>query len=155
MLLTAAKPTIPVIHSTTTLAVIQAQGKVSVAAPPPLLQTQGQLFPEMLTEVKVVNAAIGGTTGAKLVEDKQGRKFVQKSTEKIKPPHLRAEYHTNKAYKVLAVQVPEVMLYHKATSKQVKEGMEASTGDQPVMLSKFVPGNTVELRTYLRDGPAI
>lgn len=103
----------------------------------------GQLFPGMLNQVKIINAYIGGVTGAKLVKDQQNRKFVQK--EGFTPDHIRAEYHTNKAYKALGVKVPEVALYDKITSKLVKEKVEEVS--EPVMLSTFVAGKI--LREYL------
>ena len=142
------------IHPTTTSAINLAKGETLAESQTtsPILEKEGQLFPGMLTNVKVVNASIGGTTGAKLVKDEEGRKFVQKMTgEKIKPDHIRSEYHTNKAYKALGVKVPEVMLYSRTTSEQVQMGKEASSGDHPVMLSRFIPGNTQELRQYLGE----
>lgn len=112
-------------------------------------------FPESMDQIRVINSHIGGSTGAKLVEDRQKRQYVQKTSgegTKIKPNHLKSEYYTNKAYKALGVKVPEVALYNSITGKLVPD--EIKQDDQPlVMLSKFIPGKTLELQNYLELYP--
>jgi hypothetical protein len=113
------------------------------------------LFPTLLNQVTVMNQVkLGGSTGAKLVEGERGvggqpgPKYVMKSSETIEPDHLRSEYHTNKAYKLLGVPVPEVMLYHKTSSEQIKDPNKKVGEDKPVMLSKFIP-NAISLEDHL------
>lgn len=111
-------------------------------------------FPTTLQTIKVINAHIGGSTGAKLVEDVSNmhineNKYVQKTTDTIQPAHLIAEFFTNKAYKALGVKVPEVMLYNAADSRKIDVGNEYVSGEKLAMLSKFIPGTTVELGAYL------
>lgn len=110
--------------------------------PKPPVMEDTTLFPGMLNEVKLLNAKLGGSTGAKLVEA-NGKKYVFK--EGNNAPHVVAEYFANKAYRAMGVDVPEVKLYNKTTSAAIKgktQGVsaEAQGVSHPVQLSTFVEG---------------
>jgi hypothetical protein len=114
----------------------------------------GHIFPKLLTDIKVISSSIGGSTGAKLVQDKMGRRFVQKTAgqnAKITPEHLQREYATTQGYKALGSSVPDQHLYPPAGSKKEWDAFtdEASL----VMLSAYIPGNTKELNDYLNEDP--
>ncbi|CRX37546.1 protein-tyrosine phosphatase family protein [Estrella lausannensis] len=113
--------------------------------PKPQLPPEGALFPEMFKDIKLLNASIGGSTGAKLVES-GGKKYVQK--EGGKEGHITAEYNANKAYKALGIKVPEVKLYNKVNSAAI--GGEHAADAKPVMLASFVD-NAVSLDKYLNS----
>lgn len=118
---------------------------------PPVVTKTGELFPGMLTEVKFV-CNLGGTTGAQKVIDAKGSNYARKTSgAKITPDHLRSEFYTNKAYKVLGAHVPEVAMYHEANNLRMKIGtVPFVTCDKPVMLSKFVPETTQNLDDYFK-----
>jgi|GEM_PF-3152919 len=133
-------------------ALLKEANVLSSEQPSEILIETGKLFPTMLDEIHLVNAAIGGTTGAQLFADSKGDQYVKKMPgQKITAEHLRVEYHTNKAYKALGIDVPEVSLYHSVTGQQIRIGEEQTTGDHPVMLSKFVPGKTQKLETFFGE----
>lgn len=118
--------------------------------------TAANSFPKQLTNIKVISNSIGGSTGAKLVEDKMGRRFVQKTAggnAKIKPEHLQREYAATQAYKALGISVPEQHLYHPTDNK--KEWDAITGGASLVMLSAYIPGNTKELNDYLNEDPSL
>ncbi len=117
--------------------------------------TRTPLFPTALDDVKLLSGAIGGTTGAKLVQDAQGHKFVQKTArdDSLGADRLRAEYYANKAYKAMGVHVPDVMLYNRVTSQHVIEGTKGAVSEKPEMLSRFIAGNTQTLEDYLGSDP--
>ena len=115
------------------------------SASPQILEGENAQFPKTLLEVRIVEEHIGGTTGAKIVEDQKGNKYVWKKG--TSQGHLLSEYATNQAYKALGIDVPEAALYDLATGKQIK-GIEQLIY-KPVMLSKFVEGQ--ELETFLED----
>lgn len=64
-------------------------------------------WPE-LDELKVVKR-LGGSTGAELVKDLEGRFFVRKKGNS--PAHLREEVTADLAYQALGLEVPRVKLY--------------------------------------------
>jgi hypothetical protein len=140
----------PIASSTTSSAIME---QAQTLTRPSLPQVKNnEFFPKMLDQIKIISASIGGSTGAKLIEDAEGRKFVQKTAgnkAKIQPDHLRTEYHTNKAYQAIGVRVPEVLLYNRTTSQQIIEGTESTSGNDVIMLSAIVPGKTQELKEYL------
>ena len=109
--------------------------------PPPQVHTDTVLFPTMLSDVKLINASIGGSTGAKLMEA-GGEKFVQKEGPVAQQgaagaaKHITAEYHANLAYKALGVNVPEVKLYTQTSSGAING--QATSASTPVMLASFV-----------------
>ncbi|CRX37549.1 protein-tyrosine phosphatase family protein [Estrella lausannensis] len=112
--------------------------------PVPTIPDPVAIFPNMLSDVQIVDPHIGGSTGAKKVEA-GGLHYVMK--EGANAGHIAAEYHANKAYQALGVKVPDVLLYNKTTSQKVKTG----EGDppKPVMLAGFVP-KAVSLASYLQ-----
>jgi len=80
-------------------------------------------FPKDVNHLKVLNT-LGGSTGAKLVEDENGNKFVLKKGNS--PGHLRNEYAVESIYRRMGVAVPDTMLYE--------------TPDGPVKLAKYLEG---------------
>lgn len=65
---------------------------------------------------------LGGSTGAKLVEDEEGNKFVMKRGNN--PGHLREEYAADQVYQVMGLPSHKGFLYE--------------TPDGPVMLTKWI-----------------
>ena len=81
-------------------------------------------FPKFIddpSELTVVRK-LGGSTGAELVEDSQGRLFVRKTGSS--PDHLREEFAAESMYRALGVRTPPSKVY------------ELSSG--PVKLSKYL-----------------
>jgi len=89
-------------------------------------------FPE-ITDVKLVKG-LGGSTGAKLVEDKDGNQYVMKNGNS--KAHVEEEYLANCIYKLFDVSVPNMKLY---------KGKDSST-----LLSDFMP-NTVAANDIMDD----
>ena len=87
--------------------------------------------PEALTVVK----QLGGSTGAELVRDADGKLWVRKRGKNA--GHLREEFHADEAYRALGVPVPRSRLYEGAV---------------PVKLSEYHEGTT--LGELLRSDPA-
>ena len=83
-----------------------------------------ELFPSDLSSLKVIKA-LGGSTGAQLVEDAKGNQYVMKKGTNTSSDHVRTEYLTNQLYDLLGLRVPDFELY--------EENGEA------VMLSKYIP----------------
>jgi hypothetical protein len=92
-------------------------------------------FPTDPEALEVVRA-LGGSTGAELVRDADGRLYVRKRGKNA--GHLREEVHADDAYRALGVAVPRSKLY------------EGEAG--PVKLSEFHEG--VTLGELLRTDPA-
>lgn len=84
-----------------------------------------ELFPKDLSTLKTVNTSIGGSTGAKLVQDVNGNQYILKRNPK-NSGHVRSEYLTNQLYDLLGIKVPDYELYDD------DEGVA-------VLLSKFIP----------------
>lgn len=78
---------------------------------------------------------LGGSTGAKLMEDHQGNKFVVKSGKNA--GHLRSEADADAAYRALGVPVPKSAIQE--------------TPDGPVKVAKFVDGKTLGSLTDPKD----
>lgn len=78
---------------------------------------------DQLTEIP--NAGLGGSTGARLYQDKDGLRYVVKRGSS--PKHLREEFLAEQAYRALKVPVPDSRLVD-------------DVGGQPVKISKFVEG---------------
>jgi hypothetical protein len=83
-----------------------------------------ELFPTDLSTLKVIKR-LGGSTGAELVEDAKGNKYVMKKGSNTSNEHVKSEYLTNQLYDLLGLRVPDFELY--------EENGEA------IMLSKFIP----------------
>lgn len=84
-----------------------------------------ELFPKDLSSLKTVNTSVGGSTGAKLVEDANGAQYIMKKGGNTNSGHVRAEYLTNQLYDLLGIKVPDYELYD-------------DNGDV-TLLSKFIP----------------
>lgn len=120
----------------------EAAAKVAVADSKPTVPLSGTAtakplpepkgFPADPTNLEVVNAHIGGSTGAQLVKDKDGNLYVRKTG--ASPDHIREEAYADSIYRALGVEVPEFRLYETATG--------------PVKLAKFVEGK--QLGTWLK-----
>lgn len=85
-------------------------------------------FPIDPTALKVVRG-LGGSTGASLVEDADGNRYVLKKGNS--PEHVREEFAAEQVYRAAGVKVPDSHLY------------EDTTG-QPIKLSRFVEGKTYD-----------
>ena len=83
-----------------------------------------ELFPKDLSSLKTINSNIGGSTGAKLVQDVKGAQYILKKNPNNNG-HVRSEYLTNQLYDLMGIRVPDYELYDE-------------NGDA-VLLSKFIP----------------
>lgn len=79
--------------------------------------------PDTLQTVK----ALGGSTGAELVKDADGKLFVRKRGANA--DHLREEAYADSAYQALGVKVPKFQFYETAKG--------------PVKLAEYIPGRTL------------
>jgi hypothetical protein len=89
-----------------------------------------ELFPLDPNSLTVVNAGIGGSTGAQLVEDAQGNRYIRKVGTNTNNGHVRSEYLTNQLYGILGLRTPDYELY---------EEKDAQGNDLAVLLSRFIP----------------
>lgn len=92
-----------------------------------------ELFPTDIKSLTVVNANIGGSTGAKLVKDVSGNEYVMKKLDKAENPngsadHIRSEYMANMLYNILGQKTPDYELYNADSDTDV------------TLLSRFIPG---------------
>lgn len=87
------------------------------------------LFPNDLNSLKVVKA-LGGSTGAKLVEDANGNQYVLKRGSNTNSDHVRAEYLANQLYGILGLRTPDYELYH-------------DDDGEAILLSRFIQGTHV------------
>lgn len=83
------------------------------------------LFPKDLSSLTTVNASIGGSTGAKLVQDVNGNQYIMKKGTNTSNGHVKSEYLTNQLYDILGQRVPDYELY--------------DDNGTAVILSKFIP----------------
>lgn len=83
------------------------------------------LFPKDLKSLTVVKR-LGGSTGAVLVKDVNGRQFVKKIGTNTSNEHIESEYRANQLYQLLGCRVPDYELYDDGKNK--------------VLLSRFIPG---------------
>jgi SPP1 gp7 family putative phage head morphogenesis protein len=104
--------------------------KAAAAVAQPADASAKLVFPESVEGLKTVKK-LGGSTGALLVEDASGARFVLKRGASA--DHLREEVLADELYRGLGAHVPEVKLY--------------DTPQGPVKLARFVPGDT--LASYL------
>ncbi|WP_395737428.1 phage minor head protein [Prosthecobacter sp.] len=106
--------------------------KKTAAAPAQPADASAKLnFPDSPDGLKVVKK-LGGSTGAVLVEDANGTRFVMKKGASAE--HLREEVLADEIYRGLGAHVPEPKLY------ETKAG--------PVKLARFIEGET--LADYLK-----
>lgn len=87
-----------------------------------------QLFPKDLSSLKLVKT-LGGSTGAVLVEDVDGNKYVKKIGSNTSAEHVASEYLSNQLYDILGVRTPDYELYDE-------------NGDT-VLLSRYIPNTRV------------
>lgn len=78
-----------------------------------------------LTVVK----SLGGSTGAQLLRDKDGNKFVYKTGKNS--AHVESEHRANEAYRAMGIKVPETQLYKDQAS------------GKSYTLNEFIDGSTV------------
>ena len=83
------------------------------------------LFPNDLSALKVVKT-LGGSTGAKLVEDADGNQYVMKRGNNTNPEHVKSEYLSNQLYGILGLKTPDYELY--------------DNNGEAVLLSRFIQG---------------
>jgi len=86
------------------------------------------VFPESMDDLTFVKS-LGGSTHAKLFEDKDGNRFVMKrggTAGGEQEAHLRNEFAVDNAYRALGIMVPD--------------GKIIETPDGPVKLTRFVEG---------------
>lgn len=83
-----------------------------------------ELFPRDLSTLKTIKQ-LGGSTGAKLVEDAKGNQYVMKRGNNTSNGHVKSEYLTNQLYEILGLRVPDFELY--------------DDGGEAVLLSRFIP----------------
>jgi SPP1 gp7 family putative phage head morphogenesis protein len=81
-----------------------------------------------LDKLKVVQR-LGGSTGAELVEDTSGRRFVRKRGNSAE--HLREEFAADQLYRAAGADVPAAKLYTDASGA-------------PVKLAEFIEGRTLK-----------
>jgi hypothetical protein len=72
-------------------------------------------FPDDISKLVPVNKTLGGSTGARLMEDPAtGKKFVLKRG--ASPAHVEEEYLATKIYEEIGLTVPRMQIYEKGTS---------------------------------------
>lgn len=86
------------------------------------------LFPNDLSALKEVKT-LGGSTGAKLMEDADGNQYVMKKGSNTNSDHVKAEYLSNQLYGVLGLRTPDYELY--------------DNNGEAVLLSRFIQGTHV------------
>lgn len=90
--------------------------------PKPRIDVNPRDFPDGNPDDLKVVRRLGGSTGAELVEDAEGRLFVRKRGSS--PDHLREEFYSEEMYRSMGVRTPPSRLY------------ETSSG--PIKLSKYL-----------------
>lgn len=88
----------------------------------PDIKSKQSDFPDDVGSLKVVKK-LGGSTGAELVEDSQGRQWVRKYGNHA--DHLRDEFEAEEIYRAMGVSVPDSRMY--------------VVNNQPMKLSRFIP----------------
>ena len=94
-------------------------------------------FPNSLDELKVVSK-LGGSTGAQLVEDSKGNRYVMKKGASAE--HLLSECEADAFYSAIGANVPDFKVYNKDSGA-------------PVKLSRFLDG-AKSLGDWWRDADA-
>jgi hypothetical protein len=82
------------------------------------------LFPKDLSSVTVVKQ-LGGSTGAKLVQDANGNQYVMKKGSNTNNGHVKSEYLANQLYGAMGMRVPDYELYEE--------------NGESVLLSRYIP----------------
>ena len=92
------------------------------------LDTQiNELFPTDISSIKIVKA-VGGSTGAQLVQDAKKNEYIMKRATKVPAEHVRSEYIANMLYNILGQKTPDFELYNADSDTDI------------TMLSRFIPG---------------
>ena len=92
------------------------------------LDTQiNELFPTDINSIKIVKA-VGGSTGAQLVQDSNKNEYIMKRATKVPAEHVRSEYIANMLYNILGQKTPDFELYNADSDTDI------------TMLSRFIPG---------------
>ena len=77
-------------------------------------------FPKNPDDLKVVDDSPGGTTGAKIVEDEDGKKYVMKKNGKTSAEHVESEAAVDNFYLKMGIRVPRCKLYRDENGNVVK-----------------------------------
>lgn len=86
------------------------------------------LFPNDLSALKEIKR-LGGSTGAKLMEDADGNQYVMKKGSNTNSEHVKSEYLSNQLYNVLGLRTPDYELY--------------DNGGEKILLSRFIQGTHI------------
>lgn len=86
------------------------------------------LFPNDLSSLKIVKN-LGGSTGAKLVEDSDGNQYVMKKGSNTNSEHVKSEYISNQLYEILGLKTPDYELY--------------DDNGENVLLSRYIQGTHI------------
>lgn len=87
------------------------------------------IFPDDLQTLKVIRTDIGGSTGAKLVEDDTGQKMIMKTSNKVPVEHVENEARADEFYRAMGIDVPQFRLYKNPDGSVTK-------------LAEFIEGGT-------------
>lgn len=90
------------------------------------------LFPNDLSKLTIVKT-LGGSTGAKLVQDADGNQYVLKKGSNTNSDHIKGEYLANQLYGILGLRTPDYELY--------------DDNGEAVLLSRFISGTHVPRST--------
>ena len=101
-------------------------GNISDAAIDSKQKFVNELFPKDLSSLKVIKT-LGGSTGAKLMEDVNGIQYVMKRGSNTNNEHVKSEYISNQLYNILGQRTPDYELYE-------------SNSSDVTLLSRFIPG---------------
>lgn len=109
-----------------------------------LEQFVNELFPADLSSLKVIKAA-GGSTGAQIVEDVKGNRYIMKKGTNVHTnnDHVINEYLANQLYDIAGVRVPNYQLYDEAgtavlLSKYISNASPVSPKDYPELAKNFI-----------------
>lgn len=69
------------------------------------------MFPTDISSLTDVSTQIGGSTGAKLVQDAAGNRYILKKGTNTSNGHVLSEYLANQLYQALGIRVPDYELY--------------------------------------------
>lgn len=106
-----------------------------------------ELFPQNLDSIKVIKQ-LGGSTGAQLVEDAKGNKYVLKKGSNTSKEHVKSEYIANQLYNILGVRTPDYEMYEAddgevyLLSRFISNAQTVGPKDYPE-LAKFFMADTM------------
>ena len=106
-----------------------------------------ELFPKNLDSIKVIKQ-LGGSTGAQLVEDAKGNKYVLKKGSNTSKEHVKSEYIANQLYNILGVRTPDYEMYEAddgevyLLSRFISNAQTVGPKDYPE-LAKFFMADTM------------